>query len=226
MASCSVCVYDANTGLALAANRNSWTGGRRKPWLPWFRKPWGWRALAFRILAHRGHHGSWHFYRRPHWFCHGAGPGRCAQYSHHRHHFAGSHRRNETAESLPIVVAVDARAGEIYFAAFDQSGHEITAPVVVTSPDAHKFMPRHSARIFGDGGRFVFDQLDATAFAKRCRRPADCRKFCEACGQHPCILLPPEPLYLRAAGCETASHKNFLQRGRASCGKTAGGTPW
>ena len=54
---------------------------------------------------------------------------------------------NETAGDLPIVVAVDARANEIYFATYDQSGHELTAPAIVTLADAHKFMPSSSGEI-------------------------------------------------------------------------------
>ena len=65
---------------------------------------------------------------------------------------------NETAGDLPIVVAVDARANEIYFASYDASGHELIAPVIVALTEAHKLLPTHPVRMLGTAADLLLDK--------------------------------------------------------------------
>ena len=130
---------------------------------------------------------------------------------------------NETVKNIPIVVAVDARAGEIYFASYDQSGHEVTAPAVVALAEAHKFMPSHSVRMLGTAADLLLNKMDghhnlrsdagdlpiAENFVRLARQHS---RFRRAAG----TALPARP------GREAASHKDFLQHCWTSRGKTVG----
>jgi len=106
---------------------------------------------------------------------------------------------NETSNTLPIVVAVDARAGEIYFASFDQAGLEVTAPAIVPLAEVQRFMPTHSAAILGTGAELLLQKLGND---RHVRSDADdlpiAKNFVRLAATMPAPALPPEPLYLRA----------------------------
>ena len=106
---------------------------------------------------------------------------------------------NETSSTLPIVVAVDARAGEIYIASFDQGGREVTAPAIVPLGEVQSFMPTHSAARLGTGAELLLEKL-----GNHTHRRSDAgdlpiaKTFVRLAATMPATLLPPEPLYLRA----------------------------
>jgi ribosomal-protein-alanine N-acetyltransferase len=104
---------------------------------------------------------------------------------------------NETARDLPIVVAVDARANEIYFAAFDQSGHEITAPAIVTLAEAHKFMPSRPVRILGTAADLLLNKNDRRHVRSDAGDLPIAANFVKLAASTPASAAPPEPLYLR-----------------------------
>jgi ribosomal-protein-alanine N-acetyltransferase len=101
---------------------------------------------------------------------------------------------NETAGDFPIVVAVDARANEIYFASYDASGHELTAPVIVSLADAHKLMPGRPARILGTAADLLLDKKHMHGDAGDLPIAAN---FVRLAASFPASPLSPEPLYLR-----------------------------
>ena len=106
---------------------------------------------------------------------------------------------NETAKNLPIVVAVDARAAEIYFASYDLSGHEVTGPAVVSLDEARKLMPTHSVAILGTAAELLLQK-----FSNHPHLRSDAgdlpiaENFVRLAAGIPASDIPPEPLYLRA----------------------------
>ena len=106
---------------------------------------------------------------------------------------------NETAKNLPIVVAADARAEEIYFASFDQSGHELTAPIVVSLAGACQLMPIHSVAVLGTGADLILKKLgDHPHLRSDAGDMPIAANFVRLAATMPGAANPPEPLYLRA----------------------------
>jgi tRNA threonylcarbamoyl adenosine modification protein YeaZ/ribosomal-protein-alanine acetyltransferase len=116
---------------------------------------------------------------------------------------------NEKPGGLPLAVAADARMGEVYFATFDKSGLEISAPAAVTLDDARKIISARKFCVVGTGAELVAQGLDhargragdlpvAANFARLAATldPAD---------------APPEPLYLRAP--DVKPQNSFLRVG-------------
>jgi tRNA threonylcarbamoyladenosine biosynthesis protein TsaB len=125
---------------------------------------------------------------------------------------------NEMTKNLPIVVAVDARAGEIYFASFDQAGLEVTAPAIVPLAEIQHLMPTHSAAILGTGAELLLQKLGNDRYV---RSDADdlpiAKNFVRLAATMPAPALPPEPLYLRAPDVKPQAAKiSFSTAGPAA----------
>jgi tRNA threonylcarbamoyl adenosine modification protein YeaZ/ribosomal-protein-alanine acetyltransferase len=106
---------------------------------------------------------------------------------------------NENSKDKPIVVAVDARQDEIYFAAFDHSGHELAAPVVVPLDEAHHLMPAHSTHVLGTGADAVLKKLGEHQHKRSDAGDLpNAANFVHLVAKLPAPEFPPEPLYLRA----------------------------
>ena len=106
---------------------------------------------------------------------------------------------NETMENIPIVVAADARAGEIYFASYDKTRLEVTAPVVVALAEAHKFMPSHSVRMLGTAAEMLLQKLGNHPHLRSDAGDLPiAENFVRLAAGIPASDIPPEPLYLRA----------------------------
>ena len=125
---------------------------------------------------------------------------------------------NETAKNLPIVVAVDARAGEIYFASYDLSGHEVTGPAVVSLDEARKLMPTHSVAILGTAAELLLQKLGNHPHLRSDAGDLPiAANFARLAASIPASDIPPEPLYLRAPDVKPQATKiSFSTAGPAA----------
>ena len=142
MAACSVCVYDAGAGLVLASRHEFMDRGQAEALAPMVQETMALAGVAFKDLARIAvTTGPGTFTGVRIGLAMARGLGVALNIPITGINSLAAIACNETAGDLPIVVAVDARANEIYFAAFDQSGHEMTAPAIVALAEAHKFIP-------------------------------------------------------------------------------------
>ncbi len=125
---------------------------------------------------------------------------------------------NETSSTLPIVVAVDARVGEIFFASYDPSGHELTAPVIVALADAHKFMPNHPVRMLGTAADLLLNKMVGHPHLRSDAGDLPiAANFARLAASIPASDMPPEPLYLRVPDVKLQAPKiSFSTAGAAS----------
>ena len=196
MAACSVCVYDADTGLVLGARHEFMDRGQAEALAPMVQEVMGLAGVAFKDLARIAvttGPGTFTGVRIGLAMARGLGVALTIP-------MAGINSLaaiacNETSGDLPIVVAVDARASEIYFASYDASGHELRAPVIVALTEAHKLMPTHPVKMLGTAADLL---LNGT---QNMRSDAGdlpiAANFVKLAASIPESPVPPEPLYLR-----------------------------
>ena len=105
---------------------------------------------------------------------------------------------NETQAIFPIVVCNRRASNDIYFASYDASGHELTAPVIVTLANAHKCMPGRPSRLLGTAADLLLDKKHVRSDAGDLPVAAN---FVKLAASIPSSTVPPEPLYLRPPEC-------------------------
>ncbi len=200
MAACSVCVFDASRGLALASRLAIMERGQAEALAPMVRDAMAEAGVQFadlsRIAVTTGP-GTFTGVRIG--LAMARGLGVALRIPVIGITSLAAIAANETAETLPIVVAVDARAEEIYFASFDPSGHALTAPVVVTHERARQLLPSHPAKILGTAADLLLDGLDSHRHQRG--EAGDlpvAANFAKLASNIPASSVPPEPLYLRA----------------------------
>lgn len=206
MAACSACVYDAGPGLVLGSRHAFMDRGQAEALAPMVKETMGLAGVAFNDLARIAvTTGPGTFTGVRIGLAMARGLGVALSIPITGINSLAAIACNETAGDLPIVVAVDARANEIYFAAFDQSGHEITAPAIVTLANAHKLMPKHPVRVLGTAADLL---LNGT---QNMRSDAGdlpvAANFVKLAASIPASSLPPEPLYLRPPDVKTQTAK-------------------
>ncbi|HUQ35238.1 MAG TPA: tRNA (adenosine(37)-N6)-threonylcarbamoyltransferase complex dimerization subunit type 1 TsaB [Aestuariivirga sp.] len=195
MAACSVCVYDAGPGLVLASRHAFMDRGQAEALAPMVQETMGLAGVAFKDLARIAvTTGPGTFTGVRIGLAMARGLGVALNIPVTGINSLAAIACNERAGDLPIAVAVDARAGEIYFAAFDQSGHEITAPVIVTLADAQKLMPSGPVRTLGTAADLLPDKNHIRGVAGDLPIATNFVKFAASI---PASATPPEPLYLR-----------------------------
>lgn len=196
MAACSVCVYDADTGRVLASRHEFMDRGQAEALAPMVQETMALAGVAFKDLARIAiTTGPGTFTGVRIGLAMARGLGVALNIPMTGINSLAAIACNETAGDLPIVVAVDARANEIYFASYDSSGHELTAPAIVTLADAYRFMPSHPVRILGTAADLLLDNK------KLVRSDAGdlpiAANFVKLAVSIPTSTVPPEPLYLR-----------------------------
>jgi tRNA threonylcarbamoyladenosine biosynthesis protein TsaB len=200
MAACSVCVYDTDKGLVIGANQRFMDRGQAEALAPMVQETMKMAGVGFadlnRIAVTTGP-GTFTGVRIGLAMARGLGVALNIPIT--GINSLAAIAANETETNLPILVAVDARNGEIYFASYDQSGHEVTAPVVVTLAGAHTFMPSHPVRILGTAADLLLNKMDGH---RHLRSDAGdlpvAENFGRLAASTPASAMPPEPLYLRA----------------------------
>ncbi|HLA03033.1 MAG TPA: tRNA (adenosine(37)-N6)-threonylcarbamoyltransferase complex dimerization subunit type 1 TsaB [Aestuariivirga sp.] len=219
MAACSVCVYDADKSLVIGANQQFMERGQAEALAPMVQDTMKTAGVGFadlsRIAVTTGP-GTFTGVRIGLAMARGLGVALSIPIT--GINSLAAIAANETAKTLPIVVAVDARAGEIYFASYDQSGHELTGPVVVPLAEAHHFMPGHSAMVLGSGAELLLSKLGSHAHVRSDAGDLPISaNFVRLAAATPASALPPEPLYLRAPDVKPQATKiSFSPAGPAS----------
>ena len=198
MAACSVCVYDAGSGLVLASRHEFMDRGQAEALAPMVQETMGLAGVAFKDLARIAvttGPGTFTGVRIGLAMARGLGVALSIPITGINSSAAIAY--NETAGDLPIVVAVDARANEIYFASYDASGRELVAPVIVALTEAHKLMPRHPVRILGTAADLLLDKNDTQHVRSDAGDLPIAANFVKRAASIPTSNVPPEPLYLR-----------------------------
>ena len=195
MAACSVCVYDAGSGRVLASRHEFMDRGQAEALAPMVQETMASAGVAFKDLARIAvttGPGTFTGVRIGLAMARGLGVALTIPVT--GINSLAAIACNETASDLPIVVAVDARATDIYFASYDASGHELTAPVIVTLADAHKCMPGRPSRLLGTAADLLLDKKHVRSDAGDLPVAAN---FVKLAASIPSSTVPPEPLYLR-----------------------------
>ena len=200
MAACSVCVYDTDKSLVIAANQQFMDRGQAEALAPMVQETMKMVGVGFadldRIAVTTGP-GTFTGVRIG--LAMARGLGVALNIPIIGINSLTAIAANEAETNLPIVVAVDARAAEIYFASYDQAGLEVTAPVVVALAQAHKFMPSHPVRMLGTAADLLLNKMDGHHHVRS--EAGDlpiAANFVRLAANMPAPTLPPEPLYLRA----------------------------
>ena len=199
MAACSVCVYDATRGLVLGSRHEFMDRGQAEALAPMVQETMGLAGIAFKDLARIAvTTGPGTFTGVRIGLAMARGLGVALNIPITGINSLAAIACNETAGDLPIVVAVDARANEIYFAAFDRSGKEITAPTIVALANGHRFMPSGPVRFLGTAADLILRQLDGQQhFRSDAGDLPVAAHFVKLAASIPASTVPPEPLYLR-----------------------------
>jgi tRNA threonylcarbamoyl adenosine modification protein YeaZ/ribosomal-protein-alanine acetyltransferase len=198
MAACSVCVYDAGSGLVLGSRHEFMDRGQAEALAPMVQETMGLAGAAFKDLARIAvTTGPGTFTGVRIGLAMARGLGVALNIPMTGINSLAAIACNETTGDLPITVAVDARANEIYFAAYDASGHELTAPVIVTLADAHKFIPSNPVRILGTAADLLLDKTDKRHVRSDAGDLPIAANFVKLAASIPVSSVPPEPLYLR-----------------------------
>ena len=198
MAACSVCVYDASSGLVLDSRHEFMDRGQAEALAPMVQATMELAGVAFKDLARIAvTTGPGTFTGVRIGLAMARGLGVALGIPITGINSLAAIACNETSHDLPIVVAVDARANEIYFAAYDASGHELTAPVVVPLAEAHRFMPNRPARILGTAADLLLDKNNKQHVRSDAGDLPVAANFVKLAASIPASSVPPEPLYLR-----------------------------
>lgn len=116
---------------------------------------------------------------------------------------------NEKPGGLPLAVAVDARMGEVYFATFDKSRLETSAPAAVTLDYARKIISAQKFCVAGTGAELIAQGLDHAR--SRAGDLPVAANFVRLAATFAPTEVPPEPLYLRAP--DVKPQNGFLRVG-------------
>jgi tRNA threonylcarbamoyladenosine biosynthesis protein TsaB len=199
MAACSVCVYDAGPRLVLGSSHAFMDRGQAEALAPMVQQTMALAGVVFKDLARIAvTTGPGTFTGVRIGLAMARGLGVALNIPVTGITSLAAIACNETAGDLPIVVAVDARANEIYVAAFDQSGHEMTVPVIVALADAYKFMPSHPVRMLGTAADLLLDKNGKHHVRSDAGDLPVAANFVKFAASIPTSTTPPEPLYLRA----------------------------
>ncbi len=199
MAACSVCVYDAGPGLVLGSRHAFMDRGQAEALAPMVQDTMALAGVVFKDLARIAvTTGPGTFTGVRIGLAMARGLGVALSIPITGINSLAAIACNETAGDLPIVVAVDARANEIYFASYDAARHELIAPTIVPLAEAHGFMPVHPVRVLGTAADLLLNKMDVQ---KHVRSNAGdlpvAANLVRLAASIPASPLSPEPLYLR-----------------------------
>lgn len=212
MAACSVCVYDAGKSLVIGANQQFMDRGQAEALAPMVQDAMKMAGVGFadlnRIAVTTGP-GTFTGVRIGLAMARGLGVALNIPIT--GINSLAAIAANETAKNLPIVVAVDARAGEIYFASYELSGHEVTGPAVVSLDEARKLMPTHSVAVLGTAAELLLQKLGNHPHLRSDAGDLPiAENFVRLAAGIPESDIPPEPLYLRAPDVKPQATKIFF----------------
>ena len=215
MAACSVCVYDTDKCLVTGANQRFMDRGQAEALAPMVQETMKMAGVGFadlgRIAVTTGP-GTFTGVRIGLAMARGLGVALNIPIT--GINSLAAIAANEAGKNIPIVVAVDARAGEIYFASYDLSGHEVTRPAVVSLDEARKLMPTHSVAILGTAAELLLHHPHLRSDAGDL---PIAENFVRLADGIPASDVPPDPLYLRAPDVKPQATKiSFITAGPAA----------
>jgi len=219
MAACSVCVYDADKSLVIWANQQFMDRGQAEALAPMVQDTVTTAGVGFadlnRIAITTGP-GTFTGVRIG--LAMARGLGLALNIPITGITSLAAIAANETPKNLPIVVAADARAGEIYFASYDPTGRELTAPAVVALAEAQKLIPTHSVVVLGTAADRLLDRMDGHRHVRSNAGDLPiAAKFARLAAGIPASNMPPEPLYLRPPDVKPQATKiSFSSAGPAA----------
>ncbi len=112
-----------------------------------------------------------------------------------------AHHVRAEAREAPVLVAIDAKAGEAHVAAYGPSGEKIHAPAVMALGDAAALI-EPGMLVAGSAAPLLLDLAPkAGARTGPTLATAPIAAFCALAAQ-PSRLLEPKPLYLRGSGAK------------------------
>jgi tRNA threonylcarbamoyl adenosine modification protein YeaZ/ribosomal-protein-alanine acetyltransferase len=199
LAACSVCVYDAGRDIVLGSRNAFMDRGQAEALAPMVQETMGLAGVAFKDLARIAvTTGPGTFTGVRIGLAMARGLGIALNIPMTGINSLTAIACNETGGDLPIVVAVDARANEIYFASYDASGFEMRAPVIVPLAEVHTFMPSRPVRILGTAADLLLSKVDGHSHVRSAAGDLPiAAKFVKRAASIPASSVPPEPLYLR-----------------------------
>lgn len=113
---------------------------------------------------------------------------------------AFQHNNRENNTETPIVVALDAKRGELFAQVFSDSGKHMTRPQAVAIDQISDFTPDQPFRIAGSGSQAIINAIDEQS----CKVISDqtaakIDDIAKLAAQMPDSTNKPSPLYLRSA---------------------------
>ncbi|MGB8314766.1 MAG: tRNA (adenosine(37)-N6)-threonylcarbamoyltransferase complex dimerization subunit type 1 TsaB [Aestuariivirga sp.] len=209
MAACSVCVFDVSLGLVLGSRHAFMDRGQAEVLAPMVQETMALAGVAFsdltRIAVTTGP-GTFTGVRIG--LAMARGLGAALNIPVIGITSLAAIAANDTQGDLPRAVAVDARAGEIYFAIYDPAGHELMAPVVVSREKALHLLPNHPARMLGTAADMLLEGMGEHRYQRSDAGDlpiaANFAKFASTIQPS---ATPPEPLYLRPPDVKPQSAK-------------------
>ena len=198
MAACSVCVYDAARGLVLGQRHEFMERGQAEALAPMVQETLKVAGVGFadlkRIAVTAGP-GTFTGVRIG--LAMARGLGLSLSIPIIGINSLAAIAANQKSNNMPIVVAVDARQEEIYFATFDRAGHELSPPVVVSLDEV--VMPTHPCLVLGTGADALLKKLGGHPHQRSDAGDMPiAANFVRLAAAMPATANPPEPLYLRA----------------------------
>jgi tRNA threonylcarbamoyladenosine biosynthesis protein TsaB len=218
MAACSACVYDAGSGRVLAARHEFMDRGQAEALAPMVQETMALAGVAFKDLACIAvTTGPGTFTGVRIGLAMARGLGVALSIPMTGINSLAAIACNETAGDLPIVVAADARANEIYFASYDASGRELIAPVIVKLAEAHKLIPTYPVKMLGTAADLLLDKADKQHVRSDAGDLPAAGNFVKLAASIPASNVPPEPLYLRPPDVKPQAMKiSFSTVGQAA----------
>ena len=193
MAACSACVYDTSTGSVLGAKLALMDRGQAEALAPMVKATMRGAGIAFskldRIAVTTGP-GTFTGVRIGLAFARGLGVSLGIPVI--GINSLAAIAANEKSGTHPIIVASDARGGDIYFATFDANSRELTPPVISRIEDIA--MPAQTCLVLGTGADAVLKPPHLRSVAGDLPIAAN---FVHLAATLQPTEFPPEPLYLR-----------------------------
>lgn len=210
MAACSVCVYDAEKGLVLGANRQFMDRGQAEALAPMLQEIMTAAGVGFgdlkRIAVTTGP-GTFTGVRIGLAMARGLGVSLSIPVT--GINSLAAIAANERSSDRPIAVAADARLGEIYFAAFDRAGQELSPPAILSLDKVE--MTAGSSRVLGTGADLLLKNLNGHPHLRSGAGDVPiAANFVRLAASMPVSTNPPEPLYLRAPDAKPQAAKSSL----------------
>ncbi len=111
-------------------------------------------------------------------------------------------QHNDTVDNAenPIMVALDAKRGEVFTQIFSSSGEHMTKPQAIALDQLNDFVPDQPFRVAGSGSQAIVHAMGEQSYEVISdQTAANIEYAARLAAQMPDDLIKPSPLYLRSA---------------------------